>query len=129
VDKPPAIPIAAKARTIPDGIVSISEQDDRFQSVKESAAFSSLRVRKLNYEIRAGRLRAYRIGHKTLIKRSDLIAYIEQHEITLSAKSEPARSGLNELLTRCIDRARKNVGDREKRREPNLKAIRGLRTR
>ncbi len=75
---------------------------------RHAEIYSDLKSRSLEDAIRKGKLRAFRIGKKTLIEKASLDDYIHQHEITPKDK-QMEKSELQEMLTRAIERAKKGI--------------------
>ncbi len=82
------------------------ENSPAYFSKKHAEIYSDLKRRSLEDAIRKGKLRAFRIGKKTLIEKASLDDYIHQHEITLTDR-QIEKSQLQNLLARAIDHARK----------------------
>jgi excisionase family DNA binding protein len=109
----------ARAERILKGTVSVSEvlafiNSDCFLS-KQSATqcIDHKDERKIEEAVRLGRLRAYRVGKKTLIRKSDLFAWVMSGEITCE-KSQANKTELQQLTDRAVDQARKNTAARAK---------------
>ncbi len=75
---------------------------------RHAEIYSDLKPRSLEDAIRKGKLKAFRIGKKTLIEKASLDDYIHQHEIAPSDRQKE-KSELQEMLSRAIEHARKGT--------------------
>lgn len=82
------------------------EIEPGYLSKKHAEIYSDLKTRSLEDAIRKGKLRAFRIGKKTLIEKASLDDFIQQHEI-IATEKHIERSELQEMLARAIEHAKK----------------------
>lgn len=98
---------------LPLGTVSVSEllgylDRDRFMTKHDAAhGYSGLGEPKLQELIRTGKLRAFRIGKKTLIRKSDLDAVILAYEVTPENRQQE-KTDLQALMGKAIEQAKRN---------------------
>jgi excisionase family DNA binding protein len=107
----------ATAKRIHEGMVSVAEilrylQTDCFLTKASAAKFIDHEERKIEEAIRRGHLRAYKIGKKVLLRKSDLEAWIQSGEITRE-NHEADRTDLQRLTDRALEQARQNVKARK----------------
>ncbi|MBN2339473.1 MAG: excisionase family DNA-binding protein [Acidobacteria bacterium] len=79
-------------------------------SKRSAAAYCDLGVKKIETAIRLGQVRAYSVGKKILLRRSELDAWIQAGEVTRAP--EPQKTDLQDLVGRAIATARSRRGDR-----------------
>lgn len=106
----PANEAPPRAARLLASTVSVAEilayvQQDCFLSKRSAAEYSDLGVKKIETAIRLGQLRAFTVGKKLVIKKSELDRWIEAGEVT--RRSEPQKTDLQALLTSAIATARK----------------------
>jgi excisionase family DNA binding protein len=103
-----------RASRILEGTVKVWEilpflESDHYMTKLSAAAFIDHKNdRKIEEGIRSGQLRAYRIGKKILIRKSELIAWVESHEVTRENR-KANRTDLQKLVDGAIDQARKRT--------------------
>lgn len=78
---------------------------DVYLSKRSAAAYCDLGVKKIETAIRLGQVRAFSVGKKILIKRSELDAWIQAGEVTRAP--EPQKTDLQDLVGRAIATAQK----------------------
>jgi excisionase family DNA binding protein len=84
-------------------------QTDHYLTKLSAAVFIDHKNdRKIEEGIRSGQLRAYRIGKKILIKKSELIAWVESHEVTRENR-EANKTDLQKLVDGAMERAKKGA--------------------
>jgi excisionase family DNA binding protein len=103
-----------RANRILQAQVSVAEilaylSTDCYMTKTTAAKYIDHNDKKIEELIRSGQLRAYRIGKKTLVKKSDLERVIAQHEVTRE-KKQSDKSDLSELVTRAVEAARHRKG-------------------
>lgn len=100
----------ARGERILNASVSVGEiiaylQEDHFMSKTSAAKFiDHADKRIIEQGIREGHLRAFKVGKKVLVRKSDLIAWIERHEVTREGK-QAARTDLQNLVSLAIEKA------------------------
>ena len=82
------------------------EIEPGYLTKRHAEIYSDLKTRSLEEAIRKGKVRAFRIGKKTLIEKASLDDYIQQHELTPTDR-QMEKSELQEMLTRAVEHARK----------------------
>jgi excisionase family DNA binding protein len=104
----------AQANRILNGHIGVAEilaylDSERYMTKRDAAhGYSGLGELKLGQLIKTGKLRAFRIGKKTLIRKSDLDAVILAHEITPEIQKQD-KNDLQKLTARAIEQARARV--------------------
>jgi excisionase family DNA binding protein len=106
--------VLPESQRILEGHVSAAEilayiQSDGFMTKQTAARFIDHKdTRKIERAIRDGHLRAFRCGRKILVRKSDLIAWIESNQIT-PAKTKAHKTALQNLTDKALSQARANV--------------------
>jgi len=108
----------AAASRILGSTVSVAEimpylQNDCFLSKKSATKYTDLGMRKIKEGISSGKLRAFRIGRKILLRRSDVDAWIQAGEVTREKQTQD-KSDLQRLTDLALERARANVAARKR---------------
>ncbi len=73
-----------------------------------AAAIFDLKVRALENAVRAGQIRAFKIGKKVLLERASIDEWIRSHEITAATRAEE-KSELARKFDRVIAEARRRT--------------------
>ena len=87
-------------------------QTDCYYSVKAASRYAGIGIKKIETAIRTGKLRAYAVGRKRLVKRSSIDAWIQAGEITRENK-EIEKTTLQNLTDKALEQARANVAARK----------------
>lgn len=94
-------------------ILAYLQQTDCFLTKASAAKFIDHRdCRILEHAIRTGRLRAFRVGKKTLIRKAELVAWIEAGEITLTDRAQH-KTEQQTRMDRAIEMAKAEVAARK----------------
>ncbi len=110
----------ARAHRITSGQVSVSEilaylASDHYLTLSSAARYIDHDERIVKTAIFAGKLRAYRIGRKLLIKKSELVAWVQQGEIRPKNPAQ-TRNDLQAITDKALEQARANVAARRRAR-------------
>ena len=84
------------------------ESSPEYLSKQHASVIYDLKIRLLENAVRAGYVRAFRIGKKVLIETSSIEEWIRAHEIT-PADQQAEKSELGKLMDRAIAIARKRT--------------------
>jgi excisionase family DNA binding protein len=109
---------AATADRIERSLISVREVlqwllTDRYLSKRAASQYTGLSVNTIEAGYRSGALRAFNLRKKVLLLKSDIDQWIQSHEVQPTAKPMNAdRGALNDMLSKCIERARKNMEPR-----------------
>ncbi len=109
----------ARAERILGASISVAEllaylRDDRYLTKQSATAHIDHHdVRVIEHAIRRGELPAYRIGKKTLIKKSDLEAWVMRGRIDIETGDE-GKSQLQTVMDRVIQTAKANIERRRR---------------
>jgi hypothetical protein len=111
----------ARAERMLSGSISVAEiisylQTDCFLTKSSAAKFIDHHdERIIEQAIRSRQLRAFRASKKILIRKSDLIAWVESREITKADQVEH-KTDLQRLMDAAIEKAKANVAARKAER-------------
>jgi len=77
-------------------------------SKRDAAIVYAVSVGKIEAEVRAGRLRAFNVGKKLLLKKTDLDAWISSREVSRPEQCSH-KSELRLLVDRAVETARRSA--------------------
>jgi excisionase family DNA binding protein len=106
--------VLAGVARIHEGIVRVWEilaylEADRYMTKRTAAAYIDHSDRIIEAAIRTGQLRAFRIGKKVLLRKSDIDAWILAGEVTRENRGV-GKSDLRKLMDRAIETAKAKRG-------------------
>jgi excisionase family DNA binding protein len=106
----------ARANSILSGHVTVAEilaylQSDCYYSKKAATQYCGTGIKKIEEAISNGKLRAFTVGRKILIRKSDIDAWIQGGEVT-RADRMVSKNDLQNLTAKALERAKATVAAR-----------------